>query len=84
MKKAGFTDVRSEVFQIGFDMGSEGFMRFFWESGNPMPTERQKSYSGDPGKAKVEIRRILDEVYDGGRKIPLSAELAVGRKPKVV
>jgi hypothetical protein len=29
LKKAGFTDVRSEVFQIGFDVGSEGCMRFF-------------------------------------------------------
>ena len=32
LKTAGFRDVRSEVFHIGFNMGKEGFMRFFWES----------------------------------------------------
>jgi hypothetical protein len=48
-----------------------------------MPMERQKSFNGDLGKVKVEMTRILDEVYDGGRKIPLSAGLAVGRKPRL-
>lgn len=82
LKKAGFTDVQSEVMQLGFDIGKEGFMRFFWESGNPMPKDRQSSFEGDLGKVKVEMERILDEVYDSGSKIPLSAALAVGRKPK--
>ncbi|CZR50407.1 uncharacterized protein PAC_00279 [Phialocephala subalpina] len=78
LKKAGFNEVTSEVMHLGFDVGKEGFMQFFWESGNPMPKDRQSSFEGDLGKVKVEMERILDEVYDGGSKIPLSAALAVG------
>lgn len=72
--------MKSEVVHLGFDVGKEGFMRFFWESENPMPKDRQSSFEGDLGKVKVEMERILDEVYEGGPKIPLSAALAVGRK----
>ena len=82
LKKAGFKEVTSEVMHLGFDVGKEGFMQFFWESGNSMPKDRQSSFEGDLGKVKVEMDRILDEVYDGGYKIPLSAALAVGKKPK--
>ena len=82
LKAAGFTDVKTEVHEIGFDVGKEGFMQFFWDSGNPMAVDRQSSFKGDLGKVLVEMERLLDEVYHGGRKIPLSAALAVGRKPK--
>ena len=30
LKIAGFRDVRSEVYKLGFDVGKEGFLRFFW------------------------------------------------------
>jgi hypothetical protein len=71
--------VNSEVLDIGFNVRKEGFIQFFWESENPMPKDRQASFQGDLGKVKVEMGRILDQVYDGVRKIPLSAPLAVGR-----
>lgn len=81
LREAGFTEVRSEVCEIGFDVGKEGFLKFFLESGNPLAVDRRGSFKGDLGKVKVEMERLLDEVYEGGRKIPLSAALAVGRKP---
>jgi SAM-dependent methyltransferase len=81
LKKVGFRDVRSEVLDIGFNVGKEGFMRFFWESENPMPIERQASFEGDLSKVNFEMDRLLDEKYDRGKKIPLSAALAVGKKP---
>jgi len=31
----------------------------------------------------MDIERLLDKVYEGEKKIPLSAALAVGRKPGV-
>jgi len=80
LKAAGFCDVRAEVLHIGFDVRKEGFLRFFWESRNPMTVDRQSSFRGDLEKVKVEMERLLDEVYEGGTKIPLSAALAVGRK----
>ncbi len=79
---AGFRDVKAEVRKIGFDVGKEGFMRFFWESRNLMPVDRQSSFKGDLEKVRMEMGRLLDEMYNGGRKIPMSAALAVGRKPK--
>lgn len=81
LKKAGFLEVEAASQPVGFDVGKEGFMRFFWESGNPMPLERQKSFQGDLGKVRVEMERLLDEVYEGGRNIPLSVGFAVGRNP---
>ena len=82
LKAAGFQDVRAEVARVGFDVGKEGFMRFFWESGNPMPVERQASFKGDLGRVRIEMERLLDEGYNGGVKIPLSVGLAVGRKAR--
>ena len=68
--------------EIGFNMGKEGFLKFFWESGNPMTIERQSTFEkGDLVKVRGEVERLLDDVYDRGRNIPLSAALAVGRKP---
>ncbi|TVY54103.1 Malonyl-[acyl-carrier protein] O-methyltransferase [Lachnellula cervina] len=81
MKRAGFRDVKARSQHIGFDIGKEGFMRFFWESKNPMTLDRQASFKGDLEKVKLKMGRLLDEVYDGGRSIPLSAGLVVGRKP---
>lgn len=82
VKAAGFRDVRSEVMPMGFNVGKEGFMRFFWESGNPMPVELQAGFSGDLTLVKDKMRQILDVKYDGGTKIPFSAALVVGRKSK--
>ncbi|KAE8449340.1 hypothetical protein EG329_008241 [Mollisiaceae sp. DMI_Dod_QoI] len=81
LKAAGFRDVQSEVMRIGFDVGKEGFMGFFWESENPMPLACQDSFHGDLAKVKVEMERLLNDMYDGN-EIPLSAALAVGRRPK--
>jgi len=80
LDEAGFKVERSEVFDLGFDVGKEGFMRFFWESRNPMTVDRLSSFEEDLEKVRVEMERLLDEVYDGGRKIPLFAALAVARK----
>ena len=73
--------MKAEVEEIGFDVGNEGFKRFFWESGNPMAVDRQSSFKGNLENVKREMGMLLDEVYDGGRRIPLSAALAVGRRP---
>jgi hypothetical protein len=80
LKDAGFSVEKSEVFELGFDVGKEGFMRFFWDSGNPMTVDRKSSFKGDLEKVRIEMDRLLDEAYDGGEKIPLFAALAVGRK----
>ncbi|KAF8847291.1 hypothetical protein BDZ45DRAFT_811682 [Acephala macrosclerotiorum] len=53
LKKEGLTDFQSEVMHLWFDVGKEGFMRFFWESGNPMPKDRQSSPEGDLGKPRL-------------------------------
>jgi ubiquinone/menaquinone biosynthesis C-methylase UbiE len=81
LKAAGFREVVARSERIGFDVGKEEFMQFFWESGNPMPLERQASFKGDLAKVKIEMGRLLDEVYESGKNIALSAGLAVGRKP---
>lgn len=81
LRAAGFRDVYAQVMDIGFDVGKDGFMRFFWESGNPMPKERQASFHGDLSRVKANMEKLLDERYSKGSKIPLSAALAVGRKP---
>jgi SAM-dependent methyltransferase len=82
LKRAGFRDVKARSQHIGFDIGKEEFMRFFWESKNPMALDRQATFKGDLEKVKLEMGRLLDEVYNGGRTIPMSAGLAVGRKPR--
>ncbi|TVY71566.1 Malonyl-[acyl-carrier protein] O-methyltransferase [Lachnellula suecica] len=82
LKTAGFADVKAEIQQVGFDLGKEGFMKWFWESGNPSPLERQQSFKGDLTRVNMEMERLLDEVYDEGRRIPLLVGLAVGRKPR--
>lgn len=79
--QAGFRDVKSEVLELGFNVGKEGFMKYFWESGNPSAAGRQARFKGDLGKVKIEMERILDEGYEGGKTISLSATLAVGRRP---
>lgn len=84
LRAAGFRDVKAESRVIGFDVGKEGFLRYFWESGSGSAVERQESFKGDLGKVRVKMERLLDEVYDGGRRIPLSVGLAVGRKPETV
>jgi len=82
LKIAGFLDVKAESHPVGFSLGKEGFMDFFWRSRNPMPIQRQESFKGDLTKVEVEMERLLDEVYDGGRNIPLSIGIATGRKPR--
>ena len=85
LKAAGFQDVKAEVLEMGFDVGKEGFMRFFWESENPMAVDRQSSFNSkgksDLGEVRRQMGRLLDEKYEGGSRIPLVAALAVGRKP---
>ena len=81
LRAADLVDVRSESCQCGFDVGSEGFMHFFWESRNPMPVERQLSFGdGDLEQVRVAMASVLKEKYDEGRSIPLFTGLAVGRK----
>ncbi|KAL8993187.1 MAG: hypothetical protein Q9169_006531 [Polycauliona sp. 2 TL-2023] len=84
LETMGFQDIAAEVMEIGFDVGKEGFMRFFWESGNPMATDRMGSWGerGGLDKVKEKMGELLNEKFEGGRKIPLSAALAVGRRPK--
>jgi SAM-dependent methyltransferase len=82
LKAAGFQDVRAEVAHVGFNVGKEGFMRFIWESGNPMAVDRQATFKGDLMRVKIEMERLLDEKYDGGARIPLSTALAVGHKAR--
>ena len=85
LKGAGFRDAHAEVYEIGFDVGKEGFMRyFFWESGNPMAVDRQSTFKGDLEEVRAEMGRLLDVGFDEGRKLQLSAALALGRKPKLI
>jgi len=79
-RQSGFRDIKVELFRIGFDVGREGFMKFFWESGTPMPVQRIESFKVDLEKVKKVMERILTEQYDNGRNIPLEAALAAGRK----
>lgn len=82
LEAAGFEVEKAESLYVGFDLGTEGFMRFFWEMGNPMPLQRQASFKGDLERVKVEMERLLDEVYDGGRNIPLWVGVVVARARK--
>lgn len=52
--------MHAEVHDIGFDVGKEGFMQFFWESGNPLAIDRQSSFKGDLGKVRIEMEREQD------------------------
>ena len=83
LKRAGFRYIKARSQHIGFNIGKEEFMRFFWESKDPMTLDRQASFKGDLEKVKLEMGRLLDEVFDGGRSIPFSAGLVLGRKPRV-
>lgn len=83
MEAVGFRYVQTEVYDIAINVGTEGFMHFFWESDNPMPVNRRGRYKGsDLDKVKAEMERLLEDKYDHGRRIPLYAVLAVGRKPR--
>jgi len=81
LKRSDFRDVKTTSQHIGFHIGKEEFMRFFWESKNPMTFYRQAIFK-DLDKVKLEMRRLLNAVYDAGKTIPMSAGLAVGRKPR--
>ncbi|CAG8974634.1 hypothetical protein HYALB_00009812 [Hymenoscyphus albidus] len=82
LERSGFLNVKTEVVHLGFDVGKEGFLKFFWESGNPMPVDRQGSFKGDLDKVRVEMEKFLEVKYDRGTRIPLSAAVGVGEKPK--
>lgn len=81
MKRIGCEEMQFEGLEIGFNVGSGGYMSFVWESGNPYLTERIASYHGDVDALKREMRRILHETYEDGWNIPMYAALAVARKP---
>lgn len=81
LRSAGFFDVKSEVLHLGFNVGTEGFLKFFFESRNPMTVQRRASFKGELGRVRIEMERLLNESFDKGTNIPLSAALAVGRKP---
>ena len=80
LKQAGFREIRTEVFRCHLDVGTKGFMDFFWESGNPMPKDRIRSFEGNIEKVKVAMERILNERYHDGRSIFVDTALALARK----
>lgn len=81
MMERGLNDVRVEEHEVGFNIGIEGFMRFFWESGSPFPLEKRTGRSSEDVTAlKKAMLVILGEEYDDGKSIPLWTALAVGRK----
>ena len=78
-KQLDLRDICVETLYLGFSMGTEDFMNFWWESNNPMPRYHTASYSGSLGPVKAVMRRIVDEEYDGGLRIPLYGTVAVGK-----
>ena len=80
LKEAGFREIKTAEFRCHFDVGTKGFMDFFWESGNPMPKARIRSFKGDIAKVKVSMEKILIERYHDGRSIFVDTALALARK----
>lgn len=80
LKRAGFREIKREGFRCHFDVGTKGFMEFFWESGNPMPKDRIRSFRGDIEKVKVAMEKLLNERYHNGRSIFVDTALALARK----
>lgn len=80
LERAGFREIKTEIFRCHFDVGTKGFMDFFWESGNPMPKDRLRSFKGDIEKVKVAMEKILNEKYHDGRSIFVDTALALARK----
>ncbi|KAH8651846.1 S-adenosyl-L-methionine-dependent methyltransferase [Tricladium varicosporioides] len=82
MKEAGYKGVKAETYQIGFNVGTEAFMEFFWDSGNPMTVHRRATWTDQSrlGEVRREMERIVNEKYEEGWKIPMSAGLIVGRR----
>lgn len=80
LKRAGFREIKRESFRCHFDVGTKGFMEFFWESGNPMPKDRIRSFRGDIEKVKVAMEKLLNERYHNGRSIFVDTALALARK----
>ncbi|MCJ1331732.1 hypothetical protein MMC10_008424 [Thelotrema lepadinum] len=71
-------------FRIGGEKGegsTEGFLKFWWESDNPVARERIEG-RGEEERARLreEMGRVLREDYDHGRKMPQSSVLLAGRK----
>lgn len=85
LKATGFRDVEAEVLQIGFDVGKEGFLRFFWGSRDPMTGDRKASFEGwgDLGEVRREMERILSGRYDEGRRISVVGCVGGGEEAEV-
>ena len=77
--EAGFRDVVGESFQIGFNMGIEGFVRFWWESGNLMSLYRREGFGGNLEWGKREMKGVCWSRSIRGERIPFAAGLVLGR-----
>lgn len=84
LRGIGLRDVKAQPCQVGFNVGSEGFMHFFWESRSPMPVAYRKGRSEDEiEKLKAAMLDILKDEYDDGKNIPLWTGLVAGIKRAV-
>lgn len=78
MRTAGLHGVLVEEVEVGSNLGTDGFMWFFWESGNHTPMKWRANFGDDADAVKAEMRRLLDEEYEGGWKVPLRVAVGVG------
>ena len=79
LRKTGFTEVRGIEVDVGFNVGTEKFLKWWWESGHPMPTRRLEDFEGDLDEVKAQMRNLLDGKYEKGLQIPMKVGIAAGR-----
>ena len=82
LRKTGFVEVSAAEVDVGFNVGTEKYLDWWWESGHPMPARRLGDFEGDLEEAKVQMRALLDGTYEGGLRIPLKFGIAAGRCPR--
>ena len=79
LKETGFTEVSAREVDVGFNIGTERFLKWWWESGHLIPARRLRDFDGDMDEVKLQMRNLLDERYDKGLRIPMKVGIAVGR-----
>lgn len=81
LREAGLHNLKLQSYEVGFNIGKEAFMKFFWEGQNPMPVECRKGRSEEETeKLKLGMLEVLRDEYEDGNDVPLWIGLAVGVK----
>ena len=81
LEKAGFCEVKTEVWRVPFEFeDTESYIRFWYGAKNPVAERFKASSGGNQEEAKEALRRVLKERYNDATSIFGETVLAVGRK----